>query len=71
MYCVCPVDPCLMECLGWFDEAEGKQGPTMGVMTVFVTMFHCTAPSEVYSIICALKVFCIINYYFPCYSQAI
>ena len=55
----------------WFDEAEGKRGLMLGVyiMTLFVTMFHCTAPSEVYSIILTQKVFCI-NYYFPSYSQA-
>ena len=45
-----------MQWLLWFDETEGKRGLTLGVMTVFVRMFYCKAPSEVYSIICAQEV---------------
>ena len=40
---------------------------TLGVMTIFVRMFHCTARSEACSITGAQQVFCITNCYFPRY----
>ena len=52
-----------------FDETKRKCGLTLGVMTVSASNFQWTARSEVYRIIYAQQVFCIINYYFPSDSQ--
>ena len=62
---VCLVDP-FVEIIGHcFDEADGKRGLTLCVMTVLSEMFHWSVPSETYSRICAQQVFCINNDYFP------
>ena len=49
----------------WFDEVEGKRELTLGVLTVLVRMFPCTALSEVYSIISTQRFLVLLIIIFP------